>query len=157
MASDDHKVRKQMDIMKDAIRNPHKPRPQGEWIGRSCSPVGILLSDSQHQTYSTDRFWERAIPHASAQSQKRFILALDEYVGSMVPEANDRSERRIRNIQDYTDIRRKTIGAMPISALYQLGLDIPDEVIAHQTIQDMETAHTDILSIFNVSDFSAEP
>jgi hypothetical protein len=33
MASDDHEVRKQMNIMKDAIRNPHKPRPQGEWIG----------------------------------------------------------------------------------------------------------------------------
>ncbi|KAJ8593642.1 terpenoid synthase, partial [Rhizopogon salebrosus TDB-379] len=115
------------------IRNPHRPRPQGEWIG------GEIVR----------QFWERAIPHASAQSQKRFILALDEYVGSMVPEANDRSERRIRNIQDYTDMRRKTIGAMPISALYQLGLDIPGKVIAHQTIQDMETAHTDILSIFN--------
>jgi hypothetical protein len=26
-------VRKQKDAVMDALRNPHKPRPKGEWIG----------------------------------------------------------------------------------------------------------------------------
>ena len=26
-------VRKQADVIKDAFRNPHTPRPKGEWIG----------------------------------------------------------------------------------------------------------------------------
>ena len=26
-------ARRQADIIMDAIRNPHKPRPEGEWIG----------------------------------------------------------------------------------------------------------------------------
>jgi hypothetical protein len=26
-------ARQQADIVMDAIRNPHKPRPKGEWIG----------------------------------------------------------------------------------------------------------------------------
>ena len=26
-------VRKQKDVVMDALRNPHKPRPKGEWIG----------------------------------------------------------------------------------------------------------------------------
>lgn len=26
-------VRKQQGILMDALRNPHKPRPKGEWIG----------------------------------------------------------------------------------------------------------------------------
>jgi hypothetical protein len=31
--SEKHEVRKQGDIIMDALRNPHKPRPEGEWIG----------------------------------------------------------------------------------------------------------------------------
>ena len=31
--SDPSEVRKQKDIIMDALRNPHKPRPKGEWIG----------------------------------------------------------------------------------------------------------------------------
>ena len=26
-------VRKQKDAIMDALRNPHKPRPKGEWLG----------------------------------------------------------------------------------------------------------------------------
>jgi Delta6-protoilludene synthase len=43
----EHVVRQMADIIMDALRNPHKPRPDGEWVGgeatRQCgpSPVGI--------------------------------------------------------------------------------------------------------------------
>ena len=32
-ASEPSEVQKQKNIVVDALRNPHKPRPRGEWIG----------------------------------------------------------------------------------------------------------------------------
>jgi Delta6-protoilludene synthase len=31
--SDEHETRRQADSIMDALRNPHKPRPAGEWVG----------------------------------------------------------------------------------------------------------------------------
>ena len=100
---------------------------------------------------TTDRFWERAIIHASAQSQKRFIATFQEYMEAMVQEAIDRSGRRIRDIQSYIDMRRSTIGIKPCFALLELGLDIPCGVLSCQAIRDMETASTDMTCLTNVS------
>jgi hypothetical protein len=116
--------------------------------------VGDFLFDIQHRTYPMGRFWERTLPHASAQSQKRFIAAFEEYLESMVQEAIDRSERRIRDIQSYIDIRRATVGAKPALALIELDMNIPDEVVSHPAIQVMESATSDMISASNVSDFS---
>lgn len=30
---DEHVVREMAGIIMDALRNPHKPRPEGEWVG----------------------------------------------------------------------------------------------------------------------------
>ena len=47
--SEEGEVGKQKDIVMDVLRNPHKPRPEGEWVVRSRSPVSDLLSDNEHQ------------------------------------------------------------------------------------------------------------
>lgn len=31
--SNEHETRYQADCIMDALRNPHKPRPPGEWVG----------------------------------------------------------------------------------------------------------------------------
>jgi len=31
--ADEERTREQADIIMDALRNPHKPRPKGEWVG----------------------------------------------------------------------------------------------------------------------------
>jgi len=116
--------------------------------------VSYFLFDIQHRTYPVGRFWERTLPHASAQSQKRLIAAFGEYLESIVQEVIDRSERRIRDIQSYIDLRRGTVGAKCAFALIELGLNIPDEVVSHPAIQVMETATNDMISASNVSDFS---
>ncbi|OAX38276.1 hypothetical protein K503DRAFT_782990 [Rhizopogon vinicolor AM-OR11-026] len=54
-------VREQKNIIIDALRNHHKPRPKEEWVG------GEIL-----------RQWEHTIPYASVQSQKWFIAAFDK-------------------------------------------------------------------------------
>ncbi|KAF8557453.1 hypothetical protein OG21DRAFT_315398 [Imleria badia] len=83
--SEPSEVRKQKDALMDALRNPHKPRPKGEWVGGEVA----------HQ------FWELTIQDASKQSQKRFILTFDEYLEGVVQQAIDRSGHHIRDIKSY--------------------------------------------------------
>ncbi|KAG2098943.1 uncharacterized protein F5147DRAFT_777458 [Suillus discolor] len=66
----------------------------------------------------TDRF-ERTIRNASGQSQKRFIVAFDDYLEGVVQQAID---------------------------ITSLGFDIPDEVISHP---DMMFASTDMIILAN--------
>ncbi|OJA12782.1 hypothetical protein AZE42_08340 [Rhizopogon vesiculosus] len=148
--SGEHEVRKQKDIVMDALRNPHKPRPDGEWIGGEVHRQWVFCYLIFNiKTYTTDRFWERSIPHATAQGQKRFIMAYDEYLEGVVQEAIDRDQHLVRDIQSYTEVRRRTIGVGQIFALLELGLDIPDEVWLHPAIIDMVTAAYDMSFLTN--------
>jgi Delta6-protoilludene synthase len=38
-------VRQQKDIVMDALRNPHKPRPKDEWIGGEVTRQWVSLFD----------------------------------------------------------------------------------------------------------------
>jgi len=78
---------------------------------------------------------------------------MDEYLEGVVQQAADRSGHLIRDIQSYFDLRRKTVGIRPSYALLELGLDIPDEVIAHPAIEDMVVASMDMVILANVSVF----
>ncbi|KAG2040645.1 terpenoid synthase, partial [Suillus americanus] len=131
--SEEGEVRQQKDIVMDALRHPYKPRPKGEWVG------GEIVR----------QFWERTICNATGQSQKRFIATFDEFMEGIVQQANDRSEHHIRDIQSYFDLRRRTAALRPSYALFELGLDIPDEVISHPTIEDMVVTSIDMIALTN--------
>jgi len=75
LANEDE-VQVMADISMDGVRNPHKPRPKGEWVGGEI----------------TRQFWELATKTASAQAQKRFIKAFDAYLQAVVQEVADRAQ-----------------------------------------------------------------
>ncbi|KAI0052749.1 terpenoid synthase [Auriscalpium vulgare] len=120
-------------IIMDALRNPHKPRPEGEWVGGEV----------------TRQFWEMAIKTASAQSQKRFIETFGTYTQSVVQQAADRDHHYIRTVQEYLEVRRDTIGAKPSFAILEVGMDIPDEAIEHPIIQEMSILSIDMILLGN--------
>jgi len=152
--SDELGVRKQKNIMMDALRNPHKLRPDGEWIGGEVVRQWVIFYPIfKISAYPIVRFWEHAITHSSSGCQKRFIATFDEYMESMVQEAIDRSRNHVRDIQSYIDMRRNTIGAKPCFALLEMGMDMPDEVLSHPTIKVMEMSSIDMICLTNVSDF----
>ncbi|KAG9312647.1 terpenoid synthase [Chiua virens] len=126
-------VRKQKDVVMDALRNPHTPRPKGEWLG------GEFVR----------QFWDLAVQNATAVAQKRFIHAADEYLESVVQESIDKKERRILDIESYVTARRRTSGVKISFSICELGLDIPDEVMSHPAIQEMILAATDIIAFCN--------
>ncbi|KAF9806349.1 hypothetical protein IEO21_08705 [Rhodonia placenta] len=111
-------VRGMVDIVIDAINNPHKPRPEGE----------CLLGEMTRQ------FWERAIKTATPSSQKHFIEAFTDYLNSVVEQAADRDNNHIRTVDSYLKTRRENIGARPSYFPAELGLNLPDEAFYHPDI-----------------------
>lgn len=97
-----------------------------------------------------DRFWERAVKTASPQSQKRIVNAFGTYTQSMVQQAADRSHAHIRDIDSYLQVRRETVATKPAFALFELDMDLPDEVVNHPVIQDLSVWAADMHSLANV-------
>ncbi|KAI0292657.1 isoprenoid synthase domain-containing protein [Multifurca ochricompacta] len=83
--ANEDEVQEMVNITMDALRNPHTPRPEGEWI------VGEV----------TRQFWELGIKTASPQSQKRFIETFGSYMKTAVQQAADRTNKNIPTIEEY--------------------------------------------------------
>jgi len=126
-------ARKLANIIMDALRHPHAPRPARE------SVVGEVVR----------QFWELAIRTASPSSQNRFISTFDKYTTAVVQQASDRTVGHIRSIEDYFTVRRETIGARPSFALLELDMTLPDEVLEHPVIVDLTTVTIDMLILGN--------
>ncbi|KAF8142135.1 terpenoid synthase [Boletus edulis] len=126
-------VWKQKEVIMDALRNPHTPRPEREWIGGEIAR----------------QFWERAIQNATAVAQKRFVRYLDEYLEAVVQESIDKENNRILDVESYIIARRRTSGVKPSITVVELGLDIPDEVMSHPALQEMIQAAVDMIALTN--------
>ncbi|KAH7882005.1 terpenoid synthase [Phlebopus sp. FC_14] len=128
-------VRQQADIMMDALRNPDVPRPEGE----------VALGEMTRQ------FWSRTLrfTNPSPLTQQRMIRTFDDYTTAVAIQAEDRDQHLIRDIESYFTVRRGTIGIYPFYVLLELGLDLPESVLEHPVIVDMERCIADIIIIAN--------
>ncbi|OSX64651.1 hypothetical protein POSPLADRAFT_1133971 [Postia placenta MAD-698-R-SB12] len=124
-----------VDIVIDAINNPHKPRPEGE------SHIGEI----------TRQFWERAIKAATPSSQKHFIEAFTDYLNSVVEQAVDRDNNYIRTVDSYLKTRRENIGARPSYFPAELGLNLPDEAFYHPVVTELSYNIADLIILDNAS------
>ena len=87
---------------------------------------------------------------ASESSQRRFIKTYDDYCQSVVQQAADRDKKHIRDVESYFDNRRENIGAKPSFALLELDMNIPDNVMEHQTIVNLTNWAIDMIIMGNV-------
>lgn len=126
-------VREIVDIVNDAINNPHKPRPDGESI------LGEM----------TRQFWERAIKTATPSSQKHFIEAFTDYLHSVVEQAADRDNNHIRTVGSYLKTRRENIGARPSYVPAELGLNLPDEAFYHPVVTELSYNIAELIILDN--------
>ncbi|KAG2039759.1 isoprenoid synthase domain-containing protein [Suillus americanus] len=123
-----------VDIMLDALHNPHKIRPDGEHI------LGEIVR----------QFWARAIQYASLSSQRHFLETFTAYLHGVVAEAIDREQGHSkRSIDDYLKLRRYTIGVKPTYSIIEMGMDLPDEVFYHPVIMDLAECIADMAMIDN--------
>ncbi|KAL4256103.1 Terpene synthase [Pleurotus pulmonarius] len=126
-------ARSQTSIVMDALRHPDKPRPSGEWV------IGEMAR----------QFWANAVLIATPTAQTRFISSFQEYLDAVVQQAEDRAKRHVRNVEEYFQIRRETVGAKPSFAIGQLYLNIPQEIIDHPVISKLTEISIDLIILAN--------
>lgn len=71
------------------------------------------------------------------------------YTDSVVQQAADRDDHRIRDIESYFVVRRDTIGAKPSFAINEVHLSLPDEVLNDPIVMSLTASCIDMLIIGN--------
>ncbi|KAL4067245.1 isoprenoid synthase domain-containing protein [Scleroderma yunnanense] len=122
-----------VDIIIDALKDPHQPRPKGE----------VILGEIIRQ------FWERAVRTASPTSQRHFLDDYIMYLRSVIVEATDRDKNVTRDINGYLSVRRQTVGAQSAFAIFELGLNLVDEVYYHPAVTELISYVAELILIDN--------
>ena len=141
-------------MVMDAIRNPHKERPQGEPIlGEIARQYVCVLANVPgiSDDCGFGRFWLRTIKISSPAAQARFITTFSEYVFAVIDEASDRAKGHIRGTEDYLKLTRLTAGGYPAFVAVEAGLNIPNEVMAHPALESLCSMAAESLALTNVS------
>ncbi|THH04989.1 hypothetical protein EW146_g10021 [Bondarzewia mesenterica] len=131
--ADEVAVHAQHEIVMDALRHPHTPRPDGECV----------LGEMARQ------MWARTLPTATPRAQKRFVEGFDVYTAAVVTEAKDRRIQNIRNIESYLSVRRGTMAMTPFLALLELKDALDESTAAHPVIVRLEEIIVDMSILEN--------
>lgn len=145
-------VREMIEIVIDAIQNPHKPRPEGEiLLGEIAKQyVNMIPRSTLLITKWLDRFWARGIKTATPSSQKHFVEAFTDYLNSVIEQAADRDNNTFRTVDSYLKTRKENIGARPSYVPAELGLDLPDEAFYHPVITELSYYIAELIILGNV-------
>ncbi|KAI6163689.1 terpenoid synthase [Pisolithus thermaeus] len=142
-----------VNVIIDALNNPHRPRPEGEMIlgevvRQSVDPSSSELNPDGPQ-FSPYRFWSRAIQSASPTAQRHFLDDYITYLRAVIVEAGDRDKSVTRDIQGYLSIRRQTVGAQSAFVIFELGLNLVDEVYYHPAVTELIDCVAELILIDN--------
>lgn len=85
------------------------------------------------------------------------MLTWVDYVESVARQAEFRSESHILDLDSYFTLRRHTSGAPSTIALYEMDMDIPDDIREHIIIRELETIAVDLIVIANVGTVPCVP
>lgn len=123
-----------VDIVLDALHNPHKIRPEGEHI------IGEMMRQCS----------ARAMQTMSMTCHPRFIDKFTIYLRAVAVEAIDREQKHCLSIDDnFFKYRRESSGILPWLALCAMEIDLPDEVFYHPAIVDMFECTADLVTVEN--------
>jgi hypothetical protein len=109
----------------------------------------VSNSFSFHPLYP--RYWARAVKISTKTFQRHFLATWEAYLHGTAQQAEDRCRSHIRDVDSYIDVRRRTIGARPSFNILEMAMDIPDAVLLHPVIQELELLAIDLTIIANVS------
>ncbi|KAJ7688277.1 isoprenoid synthase domain-containing protein [Mycena rosella] len=126
-------VREMIDIVIDALDNPHKKRPEGEIV------LGEIVR----------RFWELTLRSATPNAVKHFLDCFTDYLESVVEQAEDRESDTPLTIDGYLKMRRRNIGIRPSFMPAELGLNLPDEAFYHPVVQELQYLIAELVFLDN--------
>jgi len=122
-------------ITMDAMRDPQKPRPDGELL------IGEMMRD----------FWLRltSYVHSGSPCIAHFMEDWDLYTAAVVREADDRTKHIYRTFEEYLQIRRLSSACFPSFAICEFGLDLPEDVFHHPLLTEVRQQANDLVTIPN--------
>ncbi|OBZ72574.1 Alpha-muurolene synthase [Grifola frondosa] len=82
---------------------------------------------------------------------RRFIHTMDLFFKAVAQQAKDRTLQEIPDLEEYIALRWDTSGCKPCFALIEFaaGIDLPDDVVQHPTIQALEEATNSLVTWSN--------
>ncbi len=97
------------------------------------------------------RYWARAVKISTKAFQRRSLVTWEEYLHGTAQQAEDRSRSHVRDIDSYLEVRRRTIGVRTSFNVLEMDMDLPDEILAHPDMRELESLAIDLTIIANVS------
>ena len=125
-------TREMADAVMDGLRYTTKPQ---------SAPVGEVART----------FWHLGRATASPMAERHFIDTMQQYVDSVVQEAETRDSERLLTIDEYKTLRRHTSACLPSFALMELDLDFPEEVYRHPLVEKLRELALCSVYALNVS------
>ncbi|EPQ55293.1 terpenoid synthase [Gloeophyllum trabeum ATCC 11539] len=131
-----------------------------EQSGEDALKTGlIVIKTMQDPSYADDsqvakitrEFRVRLLRHARPNFLRRFLKTWEDYAIAFAQEAELRENGQVLDVQAYTELRRENSGVRPCFHLieYAAGSDIPDEVFANPTFEDLFLCALDMISWSN--------
>lgn len=98
-----------------------------------------------------NRFYESAAKVATPSALKHFRESLLDFLKSCIVQGEDREKRTVRTVEALRPLRRENLGLRPTYFPIEMYLNIPDDVINHPVIKEIEYLIIDMVAIDNVS------
>ncbi|RHZ53952.1 hypothetical protein CDV55_104405 [Aspergillus turcosus] len=97
--------------------------------------------------------WDRLKQRASPELQIRWKEMHKRFFDGLIAQVKVMQEQRTfsRDVQEYMNMRRLTIGAYPAIALteYALGIDLPNSIVDHPSLQECMCISADLVLLVN--------
>ncbi|THH02209.1 hypothetical protein EW026_g600 [Hermanssonia centrifuga] len=104
----------------------------------SSTVLGIVINS----------IWSRMLTSIGDHCGQRFIQTMDLYLQAVYRETFDRELGNIPTVDDYIKLRRDTSACKPSFVMLEYGckIDLPDSVIEHPVMHELENAANDSVS-----------
>ncbi|PGH15902.1 hypothetical protein AJ79_02069 [Helicocarpus griseus UAMH5409] len=95
--------------------------------------------------------WKRIVESSTKGVQERFSTYIRNYCDALLRQVGTRQPLDQTSISEYTTIRSESLGALPFFPLieYYQFLDLPNEVMNHHSIKEIETIAVEIMMLHN--------
>lgn len=89
------------------------------------------------------------MPTFTDVARRRFIERVRAYTDAVVQQSFDREHALVRDVDGYFAVRRGTSGVEPVVTLNQAHLSLPDRVVGHDVVRQLERITTDLVIVSN--------
>lgn len=95
-------------------------------------------------------YWTRVTKISNKTFQRHFLKVWEDYMKGTAQQAEDRDKAHVRDIQSYFQLRRQTSGILPSFAMLEMDKELPDCVLEHPVIKELQLIAMDLIIISNV-------